>query len=260
MKKFFLSGFVAILTVLLVSSCEDDASTGTVNLNFKATYGGNPLVMYQPLAYPDDQNIRFQTFNFFISDITLVGEDGTSDAEFSDVEFLDFSNNTTEAEAGTPQVFTKTNIPAGKYKGIRIFFGLQPSQNNADANQLSAGNPLKDHYSSHFWSDWGSFIFMKIEGIYDLNNDGTFNASDRGFEHHPGTDEVLSSVVLNKAITVEAGQPTDLHFLVDLLEVYKMGGSTLDLTDPLNKDTQDQEDLPLAIAFMTSLAGAISLE
>ena len=102
-----------------------------------------------------------------------------------------------------------------------------------------------------FWTDWGSFIFMKSEGIYDLNGDGTFNQSDQGFEHHPGKDDVLTSVTKLKSFTLEKGTTFDLDLVADLYKIYVENGTALDLSDPANKDTQEAADLPLAIELMS---------
>lgn len=252
-----------LLLAFLAFSCKDDeggtTATATVNLNFRALYNDQPLVLYQSLDYPDGSKIRFQNFNFFISKITLLGEGTTPDHELSEAEFVDFQDNTDLAAAQLPQAYEFQEVPSGTYRGIKIGFGVPASQNNEDAGKLSEDNPLREHFSSHFWSDWGSFIFMKSEGIYDLNGDGLFNQSDRGFEHHPGTDEVYTTVEKLKTITLEKGQVFDLDLTADIYDIYVENGAALDLQDPLNKDTQDASDLPLAIKLMNHWNEALKL-
>ncbi|MBK9013935.1 MAG: hypothetical protein IPM82_07525 [Saprospiraceae bacterium] len=92
---------------------------------------------------------------------------------------------------------------------------------------------------------------MKSEGIYDLNGDGVFNQSDRGFEHHPGSNAVFTSVTKIKSFSLEKGTTFDLNLVADVFKIYVNNGVALDLTDPANKDTQELTDMPLAIELMS---------
>jgi hypothetical protein len=253
---------LALLPLLFSASCGDEEvlPSATLNLNFKAVYDSAPLVMYQVYDYPDGRKIRFQHFNFFISDVTLVGSGETADKTLTEVEFLDFSDKTTAAEAQTPLTFPVEKVPAGTYSGVKIGIGVTAADNKKSANQLPQGNALKDHYSSHFWSDWGSFIFMKSEGIYDLDNNGVFNGSDVGFEHHPGTDQVYVTLTLQKNMEVTADQPLDLNFVVDILKIYAPSTGPLDLSDPANKNTQEASDIPLALWLTNNFQQALALQ
>ena len=259
MKKLL---FFLLLSTAVFSCGDDDivSPTTVVNLHFKAVYDGSPLVMYEKYTYPDNHLIRFQTFNFFIADVALLEDTGADEAELVDIEFVDFSNNTTTGEAETPVSFTKTKVPAGTYKGIRVNIGVPADLNNSAAGQFGAGHPLKKTFTSHFWSDWKSFIFMKSEGSYDLDGDGTFSASDRGFEHHPGTNDVFQTVTILSPIVLEEGKPFDLNLVVDILKVYEKDGIALDLSDPANKDTQEASDLPLANYLVGNFTQALTFQ
>lgn len=258
MKKLLFLVFIAGF----VFSCKDNdkpsTPSTTVNLNFKATYDGEPFVVYQAYNYPDGQKIRFQNFDFFVSNITLLGEGTTADYVLSEVEFFDFEDNIDLAAAQKAQTVNFDKVPLGTYKGIQIDFGVPAGLNNSDAGKLPTDDPLRQHFSSHFWSDWGSFIFMKLEGIYDSTGDGVFNQSDIGFEHHPGTNDVLTSVTKLKSFTLEKDKPFELDLVADALKIYIHNGTALDLSDPANKDTQDFSKMPLAIELMSHWEAALS--
>lgn len=248
-KLFFLS-----LLALTIFACKDDqptTPTSTVNLNFKASYNGEPLVLYKAYDYPTDNQIRFQNFNFFVSNITLLGEGSTPNHLLSEVEFFDFEGNLDLGAAETALTRTYEKVPTGTYSGIRIDFGVPASLNNADAGKLPSNNPLRQAFASHFWSDWGSFIFMKSEGIYDSTGDGVFNQSDAGFEHHPGTDAVLYSLTKSLPITIEKGVDFEVNFDADVYKIYVNNGTALDLANPDNRNTQELSDMPLAIDLMS---------
>jgi hypothetical protein len=262
MKKFIF--FLALSLSFSFFSCGEDEQpkptpAATVNLNFLAEYNEEPLVLYQSLDYPGPNNIRMQNFNFFASKITLLGEDTTPDYQLSGVEFFDFKDNLDLVAAQTPLIRNYENVPLGSYQGIRIDFGVPAELNNASSGNLPTDSPLRQAFASHYWSDWDSYIFMKSEGIYDLNGDGVFNQSDQGFEHHPGMNEVLYSVTKLKSIVLEANQTFDLDLVADVYFIYVDNGLALDLSDPDNKDTQSLSDLPLAKELMSHWVHALKM-
>ncbi|MBK8566283.1 MAG: hypothetical protein IPN76_23830 [Saprospiraceae bacterium] len=245
----------------LFAACGDDeapkTTSATVNLHLLGEYNGEPFVLFQAFDYPSGNDIRFQNFNFFASNITLLGEGTTPDYKLSAVEFFDFKDNLDLASAETPLVRNYENVPIGTYKGIKIDFGVSEELNNAQSGNLPSDNPLRQAFATHYWSDWDSYIFMKSEGIYDKNGDGTFNQSDQGFEHHPGMDDVYTSVTKLKSITLEDGQTFDLDLVADVFDIYVENGVALDLADPNNQDTQSLGDLPLAKSLMGHWATAL---
>ena len=258
MKKSVL--FFLLATALI--SCKGDEIKGpatSVTLNFKAAYGGSPLVMFDTYTYPDGHLIKFQHFNFFISEVELLEENSSGVAHLLDVDFLDFSNNTSAAEAAKPLAIDLAEAPAGKYKAVRLSIGVPADLNKASSGQLAAGHPLRKAFASHFWSDWGSYIFMKSEGIYDLDNNGQFDSNDRGFEHHAGSNAVYQTLTIPVSIVLEENKPYDLDLVVDILKIYQ-GDSLLDLADPANKDTQEITDLPLAKWLTNNFHQAVSME
>lgn len=258
MKKLLLFSLV----VLGLFSCKKDEDKGpvtAVNLQFKAVYDGSPLMMYQDYTYPDGHLLRFLNFNFFIANVELIPESG-SNVKLKDIGFVDFSDHTTLAEAETPIAVAGEKVPIGNYKGLRIGIGVPAKLNNADAGHLSIDNPLRQAFNTHFWSDWKSFIFMKCEGIYDLDNDGIFSSADRGFEHHAGADAVYQTVAITQPITIEEGETFDLNFVLDILKLYQVGNNALDLSDPANKDTQEASDLPLMLYLMENFKQALTIE
>lgn len=256
--------FVLILAFAFFSGCGNDDMPGpttTVSLHFKALYGSDPLVMFQAYDYPGGNKIKFQQFNFFISNVTLLEAQTGKEVELVDVNFVDFSDKTTLQEAQTPVSFQVQNVPVGSYEGMRIGFGVPADMNKASANQLGAGHPLRVNYNSHFWSDWKSFIFLKSEGIYDYDNDGQFeNDGIEPFAHHPGTNESYASVTLMQPIQLTENSPLDLDVLVNLLNLYVKNGQPLDMSNVANHYTHNPNDLTIAKYLMGNFQQAIVVE
>lgn len=251
------------MALAITSGCKDNNDsdpTATVNLNFLATYDGNPLVFQQTYAYPDGHKLLLQKLDFYISNVALVDANGNK-TELVDVNFLDFTDNTTQAEAETPLTITAAKVPAGVYTSMQIGIGVPADLNNENANKLPVGNTLRDTYNAQFWSDWGSFIFLKSEGIYDNDNDGTIenNGEDHPFGHHCGTNESYVMLTLVKPIEVVANETLDLNFSVDWLQLYNNDNGMLDFSDAANLYTHNPNDLTLAKQIMGNFAKAISL-
>ena len=260
--KLLKAASLLFFAIILATGCKDDDSgpSATVNLNFLATYDGNPLVFQQTYDYPDGHKLLIQKLDFYISNVAFIDANGNK-TELVDVDFLDFTENTSLAEAETPLTITATKIPAGSYTNLQIGIGVPANLNNEDANKLPVGNPLRDTYNAQFWSDWGSFIFLKSEGIYDNDNDGTIenNGEDHPFGHHCGTNESYVLLNFNKPIEVVANETLDLNFSVDWLQLYNHDSGMHDFSDPTKLYTHNPNDLTLAKQIMANFVKALSL-
>ncbi|RME07922.1 MAG: hypothetical protein D6816_06130, partial [Bacteroidetes bacterium] len=101
--KLLKAASLLFFAIILATGCKDDDSgpSATVNLNFLATYDGNPLVFQQTYDYPDGHKLLIQKLDFYISNVALIDANGNK-TELVDVDFLDFTENTSLAEAETP--------------------------------------------------------------------------------------------------------------------------------------------------------------
>ena len=256
---------LAIFTVSLAASCGDDDAplgpTTTVNMNWTGVYETDPLVMINDAyKYPDGRQVTFKDVNFFISNVSLLEAETGDEVELIEVEYVDFSNNTSTAEAEQPITFVTNLVPVGNYKGIRIGFGVPEDLNNENANQFGAGHPLRKNFGQ-FWSDWESFIFTMINGQYDENGDGVFDASDPGFSHHLGSDAVYRTVTIDKQFQLVEGESFDLNVVFDLRKFYARSDSDyFDMTDPANRHTNDPSDLTVAEYMVENFKTAVSVE
>jgi hypothetical protein len=258
MKKLIL--LTSVVTALF-HSCKNDSEgdqLASANLNFRAVYDGEPLVMIsEQYNYPDGKPVKFQTFNLYVSEVVLIGEDGVTETPLVDVDFIDFSENTTAGEATRPVTIGVEKLDPGTYRGLRIGFGVPAALNNAQANQLKAGHPLRATYNTHFWSDWGSFIFMKLEGVYDQDGNG-FDGNDPGFGHHTGTDAVYRTILFETPLVLAPGQVKDLDLVVDARKFYEQDDSFLDLSVPMNRYTHNPNDLSVANYIVDNFANVVT--
>ena len=259
MKKLFFLLFVS--TLFIASSCEDDpvlGDTSTVNLNFSAVFSGEPLVFQNSeFQYkypgPNGKQIMFSNLKFFISEVALLEEEGGDEALLAEIQYVNFSSNTTLEEAERPIRFSLA-IPSGKYKALKIGIGVPADLNNENYSQYGASHPLRTN-SGEFWSGWDSFIFMKINGTYDVDGNDIGNGTDASLGHHLGGNQFYRLISLNKPITLEPNKSFDLNIVIDLAKLYEnQAEEYIDLSNSDNWSTHDQSNADV-ITFLTKNYG-----
>lgn len=220
MRKFFFFLNIICLTLLGIS-CGDDATTGPikdvgeVNINFKATFGGEPLVMNRNYTYTDGTPIFFNRFNFFISDLGLDQDVGTDITELSDVERIDFSDvNIDEASALEGVTLTMEGIPVGDYSRLAFGIGVSQELNGSKPSDYGSTHALSS--TSDYWLAWESYIFSKIEGRIDTDGDGM---NETGVSYHLGSDSSYREVKMNETSTVSKDNPLTINVVIDLEKI-----------------------------------------
>lgn len=199
------------------SSCnnEDDEITEstTVELNFRGLFGNEDLLMIADDYAYEDMQVRFQLFQFYISDVTLIGDPdkGTIDQALVDIGLVSFEdvNNSEAAQEGI--TISAEDIPPGKYNGIRLGIGVSEDLNATNPGLHPVGHPLTDHY----WTASSGYVFFKIEGNADLDQNGEF---EEKLTFHTGTNELYRELTFSQAIEVGEGTTT-IPFRVDLRKV-----------------------------------------
>lgn len=230
MRQLFLILFSAMF---IFTACEttNEESRGSLDMTFKANYQGAPLVMFdQVYSYPDGSPLKFQLFNYYVSDITLIREENEEGQLVSEVQLIDYSDffDTATAEEGFKVSFP--DLKPGAYTAVRIGLGLTGELNATQPGDYSPGHPL----SENFWSWARGYVFAKIEATADLDGDGQF--SDK-LTYHVGADDLFTTITLEKPLVIQKDNPAELSFSVDLYEILSRDGNYLDISEPTN--TQD---------------------
>lgn len=206
---------VAVLAMLLAGCRDKDkGETAQVDLNFQAVFGDAPLTMFtRSYPYPGGMNVKFQNFLFYISDVKLIREDGTSH-KLSEVEMVAFKDIQEDAAAIAGVSKAKADVPAGTYKAVEMGIGIAPALNGTQPGDYRAGHPLTDNY----WSWALGYIFTKVEGNADLDGDGNFDENAK-LTFHIGANELYRTRTFEKNIVVRSGEPLSIPFEVDLRRV-----------------------------------------
>lgn len=188
------------------------AKAGRLNLNFKAFYGPSPLVMFErEYSYADNMALKLQLFQFYISEVRLLTEDGWE--PLIDVDLISFGNVYTDEDAaeGITSLVGKA-LPPGSYTGVELGFGLSSTLNATIPPDYPLGHPLSENY----WEAASSYIFFKFEGNADLEPNGEF--SDK-LTFHVGGNDNFRRLTFDRPITIEDEKELTLHFNIDLRKI-----------------------------------------
>jgi len=217
------------LTILLFTSCDSNIQVnkvdelGGVEVTFKATYGSENFVLNNIYDYNGDK-IRISNLQFFVSELSL-GTD-VNGSEIDEVKLVDFSQVTTPALSAEGIVVAgNSSIPVGDYPGLSLGVGVIPDLNSDTPAEFSNGHALSE--TAMYWEDWNSYIFLKLEGTMDTNDDGIFD--DVSFVYHVGSDPTYESVYIANNISLLKDETVDLEVELDIEKLFLEDGQYLDI-------------------------------
>lgn len=182
--------------------------TANVYVNFKSVAGDNPIVLNTgTYTNASNENFSISTFNYYISNIKLVG-DGIAD--FAEPESYHLVR---EGVAGSGD-FNLEAVPYGKYKAISFMVGVDSARNVSGAQTGAL-----DQANGMFWTWSTGYIMAKLEGKSDAST-----LSDKTFKYHiggfKGTNNVLRTVTLNfpNSITLSSTSSASVSVKADVLK------------------------------------------
>ncbi len=248
--KNYLYAILGFSLIFLLNSCRDDdgplEQTTSMELAFAPTYGGDPVA--QDIVFPyDDYSIKFSQVDFYISDVVLLKEDTEEEVELIELDFIDLSEGET--------IISTRKVPIGTYSGIRIGIGVTADQNRLSPTDpdISSNSPLSK--SSHYWENWESYIFTKIEGSIDVDGDSFF---EKNFAYHTGSDDLYRTKTLVKDITLNIDNTMKLNFNLDLKRIFFDEVSYFDIQgNPIINDDPENGSLN---KFVENIMASITLQ
>ncbi len=209
--------FLFLVTTL---SCEDDIGQGIspttdLSLGFTSSYDGTPLIFDKVYPYKEDFKVQFSQFQFFISYISLVQEEDNATL-VSDIRLIDFAEaNQDSLSALQGLTFDFYDLPIGNYTGIKFGLGVIADLNRTKPEDYGNTHPLFD--PSNYRPSWDSYVFAKIGGSADLNNDEEFNHS---LIYEIASDAVYRDIVFEHSITLEENAPSKINIDIDLNKLF----------------------------------------
>jgi len=264
-----LSFILVVLFLSLAASCDKEdpvlSEVTSIELSFKANFDGQTFLTDQVYDY-NGYPMKLSLFDFYISDVNLVQNDGSSiqQTELVEVELIDLSFDSSDlAGAESGQTLRFNNIEVGEYAGLNIGLGVSADLNRTEYTDYPSNHPLNN--SALYWSGWSSFIFARIEGRLDLDNDGTF---EKGFVFHTGKDASFQSKDINSMIELDKNNVRNFSFNIDLKKLFQTieplcdqdadGYIDMHLTEC--DGTHADDDLEIAESIMINFRNAIVME
>ncbi len=122
---------------------EPDPNTGTLELIFKSSFNGSPLVLYQKDStnVSDPTTITFKKLDFFVSDIKI--QDSSNEWQYiKDAGYVSMANNLSLDAASEGYSMTINEVPIGDYEGLEIGIGLSDQVNATLPGDYSSSSPL----------------------------------------------------------------------------------------------------------------------
>ena len=220
-KVMFLATLVAFVSLWI--SCRDidnpiNPQAADFDLKFTAKYDGVQLEKYKDYDY-GGYPLQIYRFTLYLSDITLLN--GTEETPVSDIDYLDFTPSDASSDLTAQPVLNLKNVPWGTYTGIRMGYGVKPSLNAKQPSDFAAGTPLAR--DEEYWLGWKSYIFCKIEGAGDKDNNGQ---QDHFLIYHCGGDGVYKTFAFNQPIQVDDTNK-ELNIDFDLKDVFTQPNGNL---------------------------------
>ena len=216
-----LSLLIALALSVCLFACDDDdpvgnGTTADLQVDFAGSVLGEPAAL-ESETFPASsvaEGFRLTRASFYLSDLRLVEDAGGQRLEtpLSEVEYILLGP---DGEASA----TFGQVPYGNYSALRFNLGLTAEQDASVPEDYASGTPLSR--AEEYWRDWGSYIFLKIEGKSDTLADGN-PRYDAAFVYHVGKSaELAREVELPLSLDVDdaterLGIGVDVGKLLDL--------------------------------------------
>ena len=148
--------------------------------------------------------------------------------------------------------FRLTGVPAGNYRSLRFYFGLEPTVNHTNSAAFPPEHPLNPNLNGLHWSWQGGYIFLALEGLYRANGTSPWN----GYAYHFARDTNRTLMTLQAPIDLshEAGVALGLD-LAALLGGTRPFSFTRD-----GASTHSRDGDPVTAALAAGLSRAVSLQ
>lgn len=250
--------FALFSSIFLMAACNDDdvtpaVQTSDLKITFKSNYDNSRLIKYKNYQYgSNNYPLQFSRFTLFLSDITLLK--GSAETRLSESVYLDFTPDNATSDTSIFLNYIFQNVPEGSYTGIKMGYGVKPSDNAKNPADFSPNSPL--YNDNEYWLGWKSYIFTKIEaqGDVDINNE-----FDHFMIYHCGGNKVYKTFTFNQPIEVKSDAPA-LNINFDLRKLFIMtdGRYYNMVEDPATSNNKDS--LRVANDIMSKFGNATFIE
>ncbi len=204
--SYYISPFIFALSLaFLFSSCAKEQISWQLEPQFE--WEGQSLSLEQDYTW-QGKKIRFTTIQMYLSGLSVLGSDDLMHL-FPQSEYL-------ISPASEPLSFNLTEgiFPVMWYGNI----GVDPLRNDSTGDLAI---PAWEYPNSHplsatqgmYWSWNPGYIFMKLEGRIDLDNDGQYLSAGETFSLHPGLSPLYTPLIME---VIGQGEQNRLDLKINL--------------------------------------------
>ncbi len=216
LKMKRLIGLSFLIVFLAMGCCNNEGTT--LELHFKLEYGGEDLVMFEDVEYPNGMSMFFNRFSFYISDLNIQNQ-------IQETRYLNLTESHADASsAAEGYVWSISGLEGLEINNISFNIGLDSDVNATLPSDYNSRNDLS--LSSEYWTPWDSYIFSKTEGRLDTDGDGQ---KELGIALHLGLDEAFRSVSLPASISLTEGESADAYIIIDLKQLFESSNGIYDI-------------------------------
>lgn len=225
----------------LFSSCKKDGKTAEVFLSVRVAPDGN----------------TFQAGDTYSINGTAVQFTGLQ-AYFSGLALEDIAGNRYTLDPVQLIQPDMGEISVGElnrdaYTRLVFNIGIDSFTNHLDPNVYPSSSPLAPQSPNMHWGWTSGYIFLRIDGIYDNNGDGTPDAGSE-FNVHLGTDMFLTEVSLPATLGGEDEETIGLPLIFDPIVLF-------DGVDfPTDNTTHTMDNMPMAMQIRANIPDAFQLD
>jgi hypothetical protein len=196
----------------MMVSCEPEIgpNDNTVSIKFNINSGSSALA-YNTTYTVNGLDIQYTEVRFYISQ--PVFSSGPNQIAFNDAYFL-------ADAANSNNTFVVGDLGKRIIDGVAFGYGVDSSRNTQNGSKaIQAFNYTTSHPLSAankmYWSWNPGYIWMKLEGRMDSNDDGDFNDANEIFSYHTGIDAAYTFISRTYILDMQ-GQPRTIQIDMDI--------------------------------------------
>ncbi|NOQ75007.1 MAG: hypothetical protein GQ574_23540 [Crocinitomix sp.] len=249
-KKIKLISTLSFAALLLagVTACNKNGEklNSDLSIEFQTQVGASNYAINDVYRNASDVDIKFESFQFYLSDITIVNSDGEGRL-VSEIELFKFD--------ATGHSSLDFRVPNGDYESIQFGIGVKKELNEADPSTYSeAGHPLNT-IENTYWGWAGMYRFIMNEGRFDADLDGDFEGI---FAYHTGRELSYRTMTIAHDFEISKKEANALNFTIDLYQLLEKPGNEVDVTtEPFYHGSTEDEDISIRIS--DNMTGAIAI-
>ena len=212
MKIFNKTLSIMLLAALSLTACkeEDEIHTsedidpnrkGHLMIEFDNRVGNLNLVLDSMFYYNSfNQNYSISRFDYFISNIVLINENGSKYVIPQDSSYFLLK----ESIASSREI-NLNSIPEGNYVGVEFIVGVDSLRSTMSLDKRTGALDPGGEAAGMYWTWNSGYIFLKMEGRFDDTTDSI--VTPQMFQYHIGGFGGMNNPMMNniKNITLNFG-------------------------------------------------------